>query len=109
MILWLGLRLQSRAGFYVRTWSIGGARFGEMGARKLTHTRWIDRPVWRMQIARSYYRYQSLTGTGGKNADFRGHRLLQTASGHTDFSIPVVQNCLNRPLRTRTVGGAGGG
>lgn len=33
---------------------------------------------------------------------------FQAQTSHADFSIPVIQTGMNRPRRTRTVGGVGG-
>lgn len=39
----------------------------------------FERLLW----AEAHDRFVPLAGTAGKNADFRGHRLLQTESGHS--------------------------
>lgn len=39
---------------------------------------------------------------------FQLKRRVQTHTRPWDFQIPVIQLEMNRPLRTRTVGGVGG-
>ena len=48
----------------------------------------FSRPVCSDQIATVYFGNVPLAGTEGKNANFQGHRLLQTRCGSSNLLLP---------------------